>query len=98
MRFRQKSTVGGRLREKLTVGGRLSEKKGRRRRRGKRRRKKKRRRKNTYRPRTVLARAPSPPTGRGRFFSHVGRKIEATSMIHRLGFTGCVKWDTLLDI
>ncbi|RWW18025.1 hypothetical protein GW17_00018017 [Ensete ventricosum] len=31
-------------------------------------------------PRVASARTPSPPAGRGRFFSRAGRKIEATSV------------------
>ncbi|RRT60668.1 hypothetical protein B296_00033651, partial [Ensete ventricosum] len=43
----------------------------------KKNKKRKEEKKNTYRPRAVLARVPSPPTGRRRFSSHAGRKIEA---------------------
>ncbi|RWV87017.1 hypothetical protein GW17_00051034 [Ensete ventricosum] len=89
-RLREKSTVDNRLREKSTVGGRLSEKKGRRRR-GKEEKKKRGEEERIpsarvlsspvgcQRLRAVLARVPSPPPGRGRFFSRAGRKVEVTS-------------------
>ncbi|RWW65884.1 hypothetical protein BHE74_00026782, partial [Ensete ventricosum] len=77
-RFRQKSTVGGRLREKSTIGDQLRKKKGRRR--GKEK-KQRRGEERIPRLRAVLARLPSPPAGRlraiasrGRFFSHARRR------------------------
>ncbi|RZS17891.1 hypothetical protein BHM03_00050096 [Ensete ventricosum] len=57
--------------QKSTVGGRLSEKKGRRRRGGKEEKKKR-----GEEGRIPNARAPSPPAGRGHFFSRTWRKIE----------------------
>ncbi|RWW21989.1 hypothetical protein GW17_00013834 [Ensete ventricosum] len=86
-RLREKSIADVRLREKSIVDGRLSKNKGRRRR-GKEEKRKEEKKKEHLAlarcryPLAVLARVPSPPTGRGRFFSLAGRKIEAT-------FTAC---------
>ncbi|RZS06823.1 hypothetical protein BHM03_00037544 [Ensete ventricosum] len=46
------------------------------------------------RSRVASARAPSPPAGRGRFFSRAGRKIEATTemnSVHRYGLVASEK-------
>ncbi|RWW06919.1 hypothetical protein GW17_00029724 [Ensete ventricosum] len=79
-RFRQKSTVGGRLNEKREEEEEeekeeKKKKRGEKRPIGRARSSPVRRR----RSRVASARVPSPPASRGRSFSRAGRKIEATT-------------------
>ncbi|RWV90870.1 hypothetical protein GW17_00046889 [Ensete ventricosum] len=94
-RFRQKSTVNGRLKGEIHRRWSIEEEIDRRRsiERGKWRKKKKRKkkkkkekRKKIYRPRMVLIRAPSPPASHRRSFSRAGRKIEATKVCNTDGY------------
>ncbi|RZR98788.1 hypothetical protein BHM03_00028214 [Ensete ventricosum] len=83
-RRRSISAIGDRLKGEIDRQRSIEREKGKKKKKKKRKKKKKKRKeekKNTYRPRVVLARAPSPPAGRGRFFSCARRKIEAMSSL-----------------
>ncbi|RWW19125.1 hypothetical protein GW17_00016844 [Ensete ventricosum] len=82
-RRRSISVVGDRLKGEIDHRQLIEREKGRKKKRKKKKKKEKKRKKYLSpargpRPCAVVAHEPSPPTGRGRSFSHAGRKIEAT--------------------